>query len=420
MSFKRNTAFLLAIAFFAASLFAAVPVRAAATYYVKTDGNNGLSGLDWTNAWQTISYAVTTAGVGDTIIVKAGTYAENVAIGKRLTLQSESKWGAIIKPATVASNAVYISADGVTVDGFDIDGTTVCKNGIYGWETSGLTIINNKIHGAINSWDGCGILLISWGNTGTVYNNYVAGNEVYNTGRMGIMIMDHDVNWPGLYTVTSGNTITGNTVHDVWKMATAWGDGGGGIQINVGKNCAITKNYVYSVQDGQRGIYMFGSAAGNTISCNTVANNPIGIQLWISGYQTPAWINWGSETPTSPQLRNNNIYGNTLYGAISTNTETPIISMDAINNWWGSITGPTHSSNPAGKGDKVTDNVLFVPFRQYYSTCAPGPYQMGDYPVGGEWIPINSVQLVAPWIILVLIALASVAAGTHRLIKKHL
>ena len=412
MNLKRNVAFLLVIAFFAASIVIAIPVRAVATYYVSKAGLDTNGGASWADAWLTITKAVTTVGVGDTIIVRAGTYAENVVIGTSLTLKSETALGAIIKPSTVASNAIYISADGVTVDGFEIDGTTVCKNGILGWETNSLIIKNNKIHGAVNAWDGCGILLFSWGNPGTVYNNYIAGNEVYDTGRMGIMVMDYG---PNKYTVTSGNTITGNTVHDAWKVG--WGDGGGGIQINVGKNCAITKNLIYNVQNGQRGIYMFGSAAGNTITCNTIRDNPIGIQLWISGEQATPYINWGSETPTSPQVRNNNIFGNSLYGAKSTNIQGTIYVMDAIINWWGGLTGPTHSSNPLGTGDKVTDNVAFMPYLKHWSQCAPGTPP--SEPVGGEWAPLTPVQQLTPYIAFALIAFVALAAGSWRLMKKR-
>lgn len=110
---------------------------------------------------------------------------------------------------------------------------------------------------------------------------------------MGIMVMDHGgptLPDGGPYTVTAGNTITGNTVYDVWKVA--WGDHGGGIQINVAKDCSITNNLVYNVQNGQRGLYMFGSATGNTITYNTIRNNPIGIQLWISG-EGGTTIDWG-------------------------------------------------------------------------------------------------------------------------------
>lgn len=43
-----------------------------------------------------------------------------------------------------------------------------------------------------------------------------------------------------------------------------------------------------------------------------------------------------------------------------------------------------------------------------------------DSAVGGEWAPINTVQLVSPWIALALIAMALAAAGSHRLLKKRL
>jgi len=39
-------------------------------------------------------------------------------------------------------------------------------------------------------------------------------------------------------------------------------------------------------------------------------------------------------------------------------------------------------------------------------------------PVGGEWAPINAVQLPAPYIALGLIAFAALAAGSWRLRKK--
>ena len=318
--------------------------------------------------YKTIQAAIDAADAGDTIIVKDGTYIEEITINKaNLVLKSENNLGAIIRPLGTPTNngaAVYISTNGVTIDGFEIDGTTVCNNGIYGWNTNNLTIKNNKVHGAVNAWDGCGIILLSWGTSGTVHDNLIKDNEIYDTGRMGIMVMDHDGT---NYTVTRNNTITGNIVHDVWKKATAWSDGGGGIQINVGKDCTISNNLVYNVQDGQRGIYMFGSSYGNVISSNTLRDNPIGIQLWISG-EGGTTIDWGSEAIQSPQVHNNEIYNNG-HGAISSNiTGTPMI-MDATNNWWGDNSGPSGGvPDPVtgkianGSGDKVSANVHFDPW----------------------------------------------------------
>jgi len=40
-------------------------------------------------------------------------------------------------------------------------------------------------------------------------------------------------------------------------------------------------------------------------------------------------------------------------------------------------------------------------------------------PVGGEWAPINTVQLITPWVALAFLAIAFAAAGSHRLLKKR-
>lgn len=82
----------------------------------------------------------------------------------------------------------------------------------------------------------------------------------------------------------------------------------------------------------------------------------------------------------------NNIFGNTQYG-ISNGAGAVI---DARNNWWGEISGPYHSSNPGGTGNQVSDNVLFVPWLKS-TACGPPP-------VGGEWVPIDKISLLTPWI----------------------
>ncbi|HRJ75101.1 MAG TPA: hypothetical protein PLX90_03840 [Anaerolineales bacterium] len=43
--------------------------------------------------------------------------------------------------------------------------------------------------------------------------------------------------------------------------------------------------------------------------------------------------------------------------------------IDASNNWWGDETGPTHSTNPLGVGDSVSNNVAFTPWLLLTPTC---------------------------------------------------
>lgn len=41
---------------------------------------------------------------------------------------------------------------------------------------------------------------------------------------------------------------------------------------------------------------------------------------------------------------------------------TSVLPVDARNNWWGDPSGPTHASNPSGRGNTVSDKVLFKPW----------------------------------------------------------
>jgi len=339
-------------------IFLMVGIVSAADYYVDPTGDDGNAcTASGASACLTIQAAIGKASATDTVNVAAGTYNEAITINKALTLNgaqagndARTRTGdeTIIRPTTNVEAAVYITADGVTIDGFEINGTTVCTTGILGWETSGLTIKNNKVHGAIRAWHGVGILLFSWGNGGTVYDNTIQNNVVYDTGRMGIMVMDYD---GSSYTLTTNNVISNNEVYDTWKVT--WGDHGGAIQFNVGKDISITGNEIYNTQNGQRGIYVFGSASGNVISGNDIHDNPIGIQIWPDGIMpngssgTP--IVWGSETAISPTISNNKIYSN-LEGAKIYNG--PLFgSLLAEYNWWGTNNGSVIATMVEGNVD---------------------------------------------------------------------
>ena len=93
----------------------------AATYYVRTDGNNANNGL--TNAsngaWKTISYAAGHVTPGDVVRVQAGTYVEVAApsvsgtSGKTVTLVAD---GAVTTCGMSFSNKSYIRVVGFTFD----------------------------------------------------------------------------------------------------------------------------------------------------------------------------------------------------------------------------------------------------------------------------------------------------------------
>ena len=94
----------------------------AATYYVRTDGNDSNTGTADSagGAWLTIGKAASTAAAGDTVNVAAGTYAEHVSLltsgssGNRITFQGTrgggGEWLTIIDPSVELSSSGWVSA----------------------------------------------------------------------------------------------------------------------------------------------------------------------------------------------------------------------------------------------------------------------------------------------------------------------
>ncbi len=70
---------------------------------------------------------------------------------------------------------------------------------------------------------------------------------------------------------------------------------------------------------------------------------------------------------SAPQMICNNIYNNQAYGIYNSTPET---SFYAIYHWWGSDSGPYHSTtNPTGTGNAVTDGIRFIPWLNF--PCGP-------------------------------------------------
>jgi len=106
----------------AGSLVVASGVAASSTtWYVSPTGATGAAGTSCATAsYGTISAAVSAAAPGDTIVVCAGTYKEDVAVSKALTLSGQ---GATID-ATGLDNGIKISASNVRVSDFTVENAT--------------------------------------------------------------------------------------------------------------------------------------------------------------------------------------------------------------------------------------------------------------------------------------------------------
>jgi len=92
------------------------------TVYVSPSGAAG--GADTscaTAAYATINEAVSAAAVGSTVVACAGTYKEDVALSKALTLTTS---GTVTIDATGLDNGIKITASNVTVAGFTVENAT--------------------------------------------------------------------------------------------------------------------------------------------------------------------------------------------------------------------------------------------------------------------------------------------------------
>ena len=257
-----------------------------------------------TTSWDITHFAIIQDGIsvvaeGGTVNVAAGTYPEDVTIGTiGMTLQAGTKHEAVIE------GTVVIDAANVTVDGFSIKNfsqiPTSDWSGIYMPSGTGILVANNLIDGI--AIDPVANLTVGIHTLhGSTAEATLEGNIIKNV-RMGIYSQGGSL-------LISNNSIEENINHC-------------GIGIDTSAGTLITGNTISNCAD--QGIEVFGE--------NVVANF-------------------------------NNITGNPNFGIQSFDSILFFYpQVDAKANWWGDASGPSHPSNPGGTGDKVSDNVDFMPF----------------------------------------------------------
>lgn len=188
--------------------------------------------------YSTIQAAVDAASPGDTIIVRDGTYIENVDVNKSLILQSENGAEATIVEASNSIDYVFhISADEVYISGFKLGRGSA---GIYLDNADYCEISNNVL--ASNNYG------ISTRTYWSSSNNIIVDNIVENNDR-GIFISY----------ASSGNSIIGNISQN----------NNVGIFLAGGNN-AITDN---TIQNNTRGILLSYSDGNNTLTNNIMSGN---------------------------------------------------------------------------------------------------------------------------------------------------
>ncbi len=343
----------------------------AATYYVRTDGNNGNPGTSNTTggAWRSIDWAADHVRAGDVVRVQPGTYEERVTPGVN---------------GTSVSNTVTFMADGaVTVCGFDFTGNNFIRVIGFSMDSdagscslqSGVVLIcgtvsylefwNNTIRnglgngircgygcsGVINNsliigntfanfgiGNGSGMAVGTWGD-----NNFIAYNEVYNSHPDGFLIMGSHNRWIGNYTHDFSEASGGHS--DVFQTGSnnrGWSNSliEGHFQVGVGN---AGDEHTAQISHGQPG--------NCTGACGPMTENIFRRNVWHNVSQATVGINQTSVGPVSFTR----YYNNTTAGA-SRNSPTTRYGVC----WYGPMTSDGFILNNLeyqSWGDSATSNL---------------------------------------------------------------
>jgi parallel beta-helix repeat protein len=342
---ERKKKVLICAVLFATLAFLSVSVgcaSAATTIYVPEGGN------------QTIQQAVNNATEGDTIIVKDGTYTENVNVNvNHLTIQSENGSASTIVQAAIPDDHVFeIIANHVNLSGFAVEnatqGTTPYTAGIYLYYVEHCNISDNTVS---NNFGGIGLnysnnniisnnnassnmdisIVLGSSNNNTIYNNTASSNT-------GVDYSGHVYSWGICVGNSSNNNITANTANS------NAGDIGWGIYIGGASNNNTLADNNFS--NNFFGVYLI-SSSNNTLTNNIASNNACGIYLWSSSNYNTLTNNTASNSIAYDFYSHENSHGNTV-GNLTISSHQTTISF-TYDQGIGLKGATTPNSDPPGK-----------------------------------------------------------------------
>ena len=319
--------------------------------------------------FHTIQEAINAASPGDTIYVNNGTYYEQVVVNKSVSLIGEDKIATVII-ANLTDYAVYISANNATLSGFEIQ--NFIWNGIFLNHSSNSVVSKN----VITAW----VAIRVEGGSG----NHISDNRVlrpYSCIFYGLILENSDNN------VVTGNYLDGSC-HTSLTLSNS-------------HNNYIASNYLsnhllYSIKmSGSNN----NSIVGNTIDFSLIS---LGGHAYLAG-------------SNGNVLYHNNFltYGEgvgpvIIYILDGSMDNTWDNGYPSGGNYWSDhvCTGnPSDGSQPYLIDENNTDH---YPFQD------PNGWL---YPVGGIYIPVNKLELLAPYIGLII--LLAVTTVTVVYVKKR-
>jgi len=237
-----------------------------------------------------IQWAIDNATAGDTIIVKSGTYYENVNVLKQLILRGvDTGTGKPVVDTCGHGNAIALYADGITLEGFNV------TNSGSTWYDSGIIIhsSNNIITGnTISNNSQSGIYLCGYSNNNTISSNTINNNHwgVYfaspcdnntltdnmvSSNICGILLSRSNNNTISSNTVTKTHTYNGlclvESDNNIIDGNTVSNNYDNGIRLDRSNNNTISSNTIGNNID--KGIYLDSTSDHNNIIGNNISSN---------------------------------------------------------------------------------------------------------------------------------------------------
>jgi len=258
-----------------------------------------------------------------------------------------------------------VRSSGVIVTNSNFSGN---ENGIVLLSSENCSIVNNSC-----SWNKeCGIFLMS------SHNSTISGNRCLDNGGTDFSFRASGIN---LDSFCHYNTITSNNCsynrnqgialfgsdHNSLLNNTCASNDDGGIRLSASSYNFIENN---SCSDSWYGISLYGSTSNELVNNSCTGNRNYGVSFSsgelnrltgnrITGNRIGVHLRKSS---TNNVLYYNIIYNNAEYGVDATSRDNGA-SVNATNNYWGSNSGPYHVlNNSRGKGDNITDFVIFRPW----------------------------------------------------------
>lgn len=294
---KKKSIFTILLAVGMITLYAAS--ASAATYYVRTDGNdaNSGSGNSSGQAWATIQHAAASVQPGDTILVQTGVYSENVTIAKTGTSSlpiifrgegpvSVGSVNFARSPNWTGSVNYYVIIENITFDGgLQTAGAGVWMAGARSITFSGCTFKNYTfgIRFDNNGWSG---------NYAIMVRNCLFENNVYGANAWGSGMLDNST--------FDGSIFRGNTIG---FYASNWG-----VRYSTFYQCRFENNTYGAILEG---VYWYWlKTHHNSFRHSVFSNNETGLMIGDAGSTLHDGVSYANS------VINSTFYGNSGAGIL--------------------------------------------------------------------------------------------------------